>query len=156
MGIMSGSCTIQIELHDGPLPPGFQPDIAAGTGGRCTFLGITRPETHPDRGPLEALHYEAHDAMARQAMEDLAVEASRRWPLRSVTLHHARGRVPIGETSVLIAVAAGHRDEAFAACRWLIDSLKTSVPIWKQERWTEGSSWSTGVPLVPESAEASS
>src|SRR5262245_63490255 len=79
--------------------------------------------------------------MARREMRELAREARRRWPVRRVAMVHRIGRVPVGEASVAIAVSAGHRAEAFAACHWLIDRLKEVVPIWKREHYRGGQVW---------------
>ena len=117
-------------------------------GAECSFLGVTRPDHHEDHGDLIALEYEAHEVMALSAMHALAEEATRRWSLLAVRSHHALGPVRIGEASVAIQVVCGHRPEAFEACRWLIDELKSQVPIWKKERWQDGSSWSEGTPLI--------
>ncbi len=78
---------------------------------------------------------------------ELADEASRLFECQMVRVHHAVGEVAIGEASVLVQVVAGHRDKAFAACRFLIDKLKTTAPIWKRELWADGTSWSTGTPV---------
>ena len=114
----------------------------------CTFMGTTRPESHEHYGPLVALVYEAHESMALAEMTRLVEEAQEQWSPLAVRIHHAVGPVPVGSTSVVIQVVCRHRDESFAACRWLIDELKSRVPIWKQETWKNGSSWSAGTPLV--------
>src|SRR5262249_42629052 len=87
------------------------------------------------------LEYEAFTSMAKSEMRALAAEAARRWPLCKTAMVHRTGRVPIGQTSVAIAVSAGHRGEAFDACRWLIDGLKEIVPIWKREHFQGGMIW---------------
>ena len=148
---MSQPCIFQIAIIDGPVSIALEDATPTGAGGICTFCGTTRPEHHPIHGPLQGLFYDVHDAMARDAMNTLAREAAERWPLQFVAMNHARGLVPIGSASVAIVVAAAHRAEAFAACRWLIDALKSSVPIWKQEVWTHGTSWSQGISLSPPS-----
>src|SRR5438128_676844 len=79
--------------------------------------------------------------MAEREMRRLAGEARRRWPLRRIAMAHRTGLVAVGEASVGIAVSAGHRAEAFAACHWLIDRLKESVPIWKKEQFRGGQVW---------------
>ncbi|MBX3730943.1 MAG: molybdenum cofactor biosynthesis protein MoaE [Candidatus Sumerlaeia bacterium] len=106
---------------------------AAGTdaeaGALVVFSGIVRA-TEGDR-QVGHLDYEHYAGMAEREMAKLAEEARRRWPVRRVGLVHRVGPVGVGEPSVLVAVSAGHRDEAFAAARFLIDELKKSVPIWK-------------------------
>ena len=109
----------------------FVTDPAAG--GIDVFLGATRQETSPDGKPLIALDYEAYADMALDQMRALARDARTRWPISKLALLHRIGRVPVGEPSVVIAVSAPHRGESFDACRWLIDTLKSSVAIWKKE-----------------------
>jgi molybdopterin synthase catalytic subunit len=103
------------------------------------FLGTTRAEITDDRGELIALDYEAYDTMARRQLADLADQARKRWPLEKLVILHRIGRVSVSEPSVLIAVSTPHRADAFEACRWLIDELKKTVTIWKQEVWADGS-----------------
>jgi molybdopterin synthase catalytic subunit len=112
-------------------------DPAAGAV--VAFLGTTR-NTNAGRRVVR-LEYEAFTAMAEHEMRRLADEARRRWPIRRVAMAHRIGRVPVGEASVGIAVSAGHRAEAFAACHWLIDRLKEIVPIWKREHYRGGRVW---------------
>ena len=107
-------------------------------GGIDLFLGITRAERHTDGRDLIALDYEAYAEMAIERVRRLAADARRQWPIEKLAILHRSGRVLVGEPSVAIAVACGHRAEAFAACRWLIDTLKADVPIWKKEIWSEG------------------
>jgi molybdopterin synthase catalytic subunit len=112
-------------------------DPAAGAV--VTFVGTTRNENAGRR--VLRLEYEAYAAMAVSEMRALAAAAERRWPLRRVAMVHRIGRVPVGQASVAIAVSAGHRAEAFAACRWLIDRLKQIVPVWKREHYPGGQVW---------------
>jgi molybdopterin synthase catalytic subunit len=107
-------------------------------GGIAIFLGTTRAETSPEGQALVALDYEAYDEMARQQMEQLARQARQRWPIRRLAILHRTGRVALAQPSVIIAVSCPHRGEAFDACRWLIDTLKAEVPIWKKEVWQGG------------------
>jgi molybdopterin synthase catalytic subunit len=110
-----------------------------GAGAVVTFLGTTRNENAGRR--VVRLEYEAFARMALREMRALASEAKRRWPLRKVAMVHRIGVVPVRQASVGIAVSAGHRAEAFAACHWLIDRLKEIVPIWKKERFRGGEIW---------------
>jgi molybdopterin synthase catalytic subunit len=110
-----------------------------GSGAVVTFLGTTRNVNEGRR--IVRLEYEAYARMATREMKVLAAEAIRRWRLRKVAMVHRIGVVPVGEASVGIAVSAGHRPEAFAACRWLIDGLKEIVPIWKREHFRGGQIW---------------
>lgn len=118
---------------------------ADDAGGVCVFLGTTRAEAAPGGEPLEALHYEAYEALAIKQFQALVDEAQQRWPMRKCVLLHRTGRVAVGQASVLIAVATPHRADAFDACRWLIDSLKAVASIWKKELWAGGdTSWVAG------------
>ena len=96
------------------------------------------------------LDYEAYEEMALKQMDSLSSEAITRFGVRHVTLVHRLGRLNVGETSVLIVVASAHRAQAFDACRWLIDTLKKTVPIWKKETFVDGVVWAAGEPF-PES-----
>ncbi len=112
-------------------------DPAAGAS--VLFLGTTRNENVGRR--VVRLEYEAFAGMATKEMRKLATQARRRWPLVRVAMVHRIGVVPVGESSVGIAVSAGHRTEAFEACHWLIDRLKEIVPIWKKEHFRGGTVW---------------
>lgn len=109
-------------------------------GGIDVFLGTTRAETHAQGQRLLALDYEAYQDMALKQMRDLAARARQRWPIAKLAILHRVGRVALAEPSVIIAVSSPHRAEAFEACRWLIDTLKAEVAIWKKEVWSDGSS----------------
>jgi molybdopterin synthase catalytic subunit len=117
-------------------------------GAVVVFDGIVRDHT---RG-RQTLHldYEAYEAMAEKQMAELAAEAVERFGVRGVTLVHRLGRLEIGETSVLIVVASAHRGAAFEACRWVIDTLKKTVPIWKKETFVDGAVWADGEPFPAE------
>ena len=118
---------------------------APGAGGIDVFLGTTRGERNTDGRELIALDYEAYPEMATAQLHDLAKRVRERWPVIKLVLLHRTGRVGVGEPSVLIAVSTPHRAEAFEACRWLIDTLKKDVAIWKKEVWADGSStWVEG------------
>jgi MoaE-MoaD fusion protein len=114
-------------------------------GAVVVFEGTVRNQTR-GRKTLY-LDYEAYEAMALQQMESLGGEALRKFQIRDVALIHRLGRLEIGETSVLIAVASAHRAAAFDACRWLIDTLKGTVPIWKKEHFADGAVWADGEPF---------
>jgi molybdopterin synthase catalytic subunit len=122
-------------------------------GAALAFEGIVRNQTR-GRKTLY-LDYEAYEPMALQEMEALAREALAKFQVRDVAMVHRLGRLAIGETSVLIAVASAHRAAAFEACRWLIDTLKRKVPIWKKEYFEDGAVWADGDPLPPEIPRAS-
>jgi molybdopterin synthase catalytic subunit/molybdopterin converting factor small subunit len=117
----------------------------AEDGAVVVFDGIVRNHTR-NRQTLH-LDYEAYEEMADKQMRDLAKEAITRFAVRHVTLVHRLGRLNVGETSVLIIVASAHRAQAFDACRWLIDTLKKTVPIWKKETFVDGVVWAPGDPF---------
>ena len=121
-----------------------------GAGAVVTFLGVTRDNT--DGRGIDWLEYEAFDEMALPALRALVAGVAERWAgagaLAAVV--HRTGRVDIGQASVVIAVSAAHRAEAFEACRWVIDTLKRTVPIWKKDVWAGGgaSAWVAGQALA--------
>lgn len=117
-------------------------------GAALAFEGIVRNQTR-GRKTLY-LDYEAYESMALQEMKTLASAALEKFQIRDVAIVHRLGRLQIGETSVLIAVASAHRAAAFEACRWLIDTLKKKVPIWKKEYFEDGAVWADGDPFPPE------
>jgi molybdopterin converting factor subunit 1 len=111
-------------------------------GAAVVFEGIVRNQTRGRRTLY--LDYEAYEEMALRQMEGLAEQALKQFQVREVALVHRLGRLEIGETSVLIVVASAHRAAAFDACRWLIDTLKRTVPIWKKEYFEDGAVWADG------------
>jgi molybdopterin synthase catalytic subunit/molybdopterin converting factor small subunit len=123
-------------------------------GAAVVFEGVVRNQTRGRRTLY--LDYEAYEGMALQQMESLAQEALQQFQVREVALVHRLGRLEIGETSVLIVVASAHRAGAFEACRWLIDTLKRTVPIWKKEYFEDGAVWADGEPLPAEIPRGSS
>jgi len=117
-------------------------------GAGVVFEGVVRNQTRGRRTLY--LDYEAYEEMALQQMETLAEQALQQFKVRDVALIHRLGRLQIGETSVLIVVASAHRAAAFDACRWLIDTLKRTVPIWKKEYFEDGAVWADGEPFPAE------
>jgi molybdopterin synthase catalytic subunit len=107
-------------------------------GAAVLFLGTTREVTGDRR--TESLDYECYGDMAEKKMAELEAEARQRWPLVGCAIVHRVGHVAVGEASVAIAVSSPHREDAFAAGKWLIDTLKQAVPIWKKENWADGTS----------------
>ena len=111
-------------------------------GALCLFVGVVRNENQ-GRVVLR-LEYEAYEEMALPLMEEIAAETRSLYPVTDVRLVHRLGRLEIGEASVAVAVSSPHRAEAFAACRFAIDTLKAKVPIWKKEIYADGSDWLDG------------
>ena len=132
---------IHVSFEDGPLSPREDVDRSSA-GGECLFLGRTRPEEHPDHGPLQALEYEVHPTLAMATLEKIAGQLVGRHDLEHLSIRHSTGRVPVGSTCVEIIASARHRDAAFVACREAIDRLKVEAPIWKRECWSDGRTWS--------------
>ena len=110
-----------------------------GAGAVATFIGTTR-DNNEGRSIL-SLDYEAYPGMAEQEMARLGEEVEEKWRITRMAMVHRIGNVPIGEASVIIAVSAPHRDDAFKACRYAIDELKKRVPIWKKEIYRGGEIW---------------
>ncbi|HEY8741187.1 MAG TPA: molybdenum cofactor biosynthesis protein MoaE [Candidatus Dormibacteraeota bacterium] len=112
----------------------------AADGAIATFVGVVRD--NQDGRAVQRLEYEAHEPMAEAQVAQLVSNATRRWGLSAVRLRHRLGSIGIGEVSVFIGVASPHRAEALEACRWLIDTLKAEVPIFKKEYYVDGgTSW---------------
>jgi molybdopterin synthase catalytic subunit len=126
------------------------PSLIAATkraedGAVVVFDGIVRNHTR-DRQTLH-LDYEVYEEMALNQMQTLAAQAREEYGVRHVTIIHRLGRLQVGETSVLIIVASAHRAQAYEASRWLIDTLKKTVPIWKKETFVDGAVWAAGEPF---------
>ncbi|MBI1852047.1 MAG: molybdenum cofactor biosynthesis protein MoaE [Planctomycetes bacterium] len=130
-----------LEIVDAPI------DAAAWTakladpaaGAIASFLGVVRD--HARGKSVVAIRYEAYREMALTEMKKIADEAAKSWPLLGLAIIHRVGALEIGEASVLVIVTSAHRADAFEACRFAIDTLKTTVPIWKHERYADGSAW---------------
>ncbi len=110
-----------------------------GSGAWVTFDGRVR--NHARGKSVTHLFYEAYGPMAVREMEKIRDRAMQRWPLTHLVIVPRVGRLEVGESSVLIAAASPHRSDAFEACRWAIDTLKTTVPIWKKEHYADGEVW---------------
>src|SRR5207253_7573278 len=113
-----------------------------GAGGLVVFEGVVRDNARGKQ--IRYLEYDAYPEMAEQQIRTIIAEAERRWGVERVAVAHRFGRSEIGEASVIIVVAAPHRAEAFDACRYIIDTLKTTVPIWKKEVASNGEEWIEG------------
>jgi molybdopterin synthase catalytic subunit len=135
--------------------PGIVSTLKHGEDGAAVvFEGVVRNQTRGSRTLY--LDYEAYEDMALQQLESLAKEALQKFQIRDVAIVHRLGRLGIGETSVLIVVVSAHRGPAFEACRWIIDTLKKTVPIWKKEYFEDGVVWADGEPFPDEIPRANS
>jgi molybdopterin synthase catalytic subunit len=113
-------------------------------GGVAVFIGTVRTSAAVpgnDDKAVVRLDYDAHPTLAEARLRALAGEAAARWGLERVVALHRTGSCDVGEPSVVVACGAPHRTEALEACRWMIDAIKTTVPIWKREVYADGSSW---------------
>jgi molybdopterin synthase catalytic subunit len=133
----AGTCS----LSDGPLDRDRVSARVVGpdTGGIVEFVGAVRD--HARGRSIRHLEYEAYPEMAVREMERIADEAGRRWPGTRVAIAHRTGHLEVGDVAVVVVAAAPHRAEAFEACRYAIDTLKETVPIWKKEVATDGEYW---------------
>lgn len=132
-------------LTETPLPIGelYEWCIRPDCGAVVLFSGTVRD--HADgRNDVQQLEYEAYDEMVIPKLAEIAEETRDRWPdLGRIALVHRVGRLDLGQSSVVTAVSAPHRAQAFEAARFAIDALKVSVPVWKREIWADGSDWGT-------------
>jgi MoaE-MoaD fusion protein len=143
--VSGGSGTVQlIELTTEPLDARRLETAVAnpGAGAICTFTGVVRDSSRGES--VTHLEYEAYAGMAERQMRVIGDEIAQRWPHARVAMAHRTGRLEVGEASVVVSVSCPHRAQAFEACRWGIDRLKESVPIWKKEFARSGASWIEG------------
>src|SRR5215469_3845328 len=138
---------MRVQIVDGVIPAAeIVAWMKAGVDGAvCVFDGIVRDNTRGRKTLF--LEYEAYREMALAQMQSLAEQAVAEFGVRDVAVVHRLGRLEVGETSVLVVVASVHRGAAFDACRWLIDTLKKTVPIWKKEHFVDGAVWAAGEPF---------
>jgi len=108
-------------------------------GAIITFIGQARDKSR-DKG-VSHLEYEIYEEMASSEMKKIIDDSYDQWPITDCVVVHRYGTVNIGETSIFIAVSSPHRDDAFKACRYIIDTIKKTVPIWKKEFYSDGSQW---------------
>src|SRR5271167_2220163 len=120
----------------------------AEDGAIVIFDGFVRNESHGRA--TKYLEYEAYEPMALGKMREIGAQLHQKFTIHRVAMVHRLGRLEIGETSILIAVSAPHRAAAFDACRYAIDTLKKTVPIWKKEYFEDGAVWAQGEPFPPE------
>ena len=132
---------IDIQLRSEPLDAQTCLDAVASdkAGGHVLFVGTVRDHTQGKK--VNKLHFESYEPMAVKEMRKIAERAMNKWPLLGISVHHRVGELDIGEIPVIIAVSSAHRKEAFAACEFVIDELKKTVPIWKKEYFDDGEVW---------------
>ena len=141
-----------IGLHATPLPT--EAAVAWATtpaaGAVVSFLGVVRDHSDGRTGVV-GLDYEAYEDEAVRVLTEIATETRRRWPdVERVALLHRTGELALSEPSVAVVVSSPHRNEAFEAARFCIDTLKESAPIWKREQWSDGSDWAEAeLPIRP-------
>ena len=130
-----------IEIYSTPLNVTNCVDwiMSPQAGGIDIFIGTVRDATKGKK--VMRLEFEAYKNMALKEMEKIAQQAYSKWPVQKILVHHRTGVLQVGEIPVIIAVAAAHRDAAFDACRYIIDTLKQTVPIWKKEIFEDGEVW---------------
>lgn len=137
---MSGGAAISVELTQAPSVADALAAVAApGAGGTALFVGRVRDSC--DEGPVSRLEYSAYDAMAKTVITQIAREAVEKWSLLGVAVRHALGPRGVGEITFVVACAAPHRDDAFEACRYVVDEVKLRAPIWKKEIGPWGERW---------------
>src|SRR5688500_7346990 len=142
---------VYVEVTNKPLDPAPLVALVEGPemGAVVTFSGNVRDNNRGRR--VEYLEYDVYRPMAEKQLRKIGDAAVLRWDCR-IAIQHRVGRLEIGEPSVLVVVACGHRGEAFDACRYAIDTLKGEVPIWKREVWEGGEAWIEGERDAPVSA----
>lgn len=141
---MSSATSDWISITENPLSPDELASwvIRPNCGAVVTFSGVVRDHSS-SRDNVIALEYETDSELAEQRLRDVVDEMRKRWPaLERVAVHHRIGRVELSVSTVVVAVSAPHRDVAFDAARYCIDTLKVTVPMWKRELWDGGSAWS--------------
>jgi molybdopterin synthase catalytic subunit len=145
-------------LTDAPLPIGelYEWAVRPDCGAVVLFSGTVRDHAE-GRSDVEHLEYEAYDEHVVPKLEEIANEARARWStLGNIVLVHRVGRLDLGESSVVAAVSAPHRPEAFASARFAIDALKVSVPVWKREIWASGAGWGTNASDLVDASDVES
>lgn len=132
----------QDRLNDATIRALVRGVTSSGDGGVVTFEGVVRDNARGKR--IRYLVYDAYQEMAEQQMASIVAEVQSRWQTENIAIVHRIGRLEIGECSVVVVVACPHRAEAFEACRYAIDTLKSTVPIWKKEVAEDGEEWVEG------------
>ncbi|MCL1598817.1 MAG: molybdenum cofactor biosynthesis protein MoaE [Actinomycetia bacterium] len=133
---------VRVSVSDAAIDASELLDFVADPAAGCTvlFTGTARNNS-PGRDGVSKLEYEAYGGVAEAKIDEIVAEAFERWPLLRVAAVHRTGTLGIGESAVMVAVSSGHRTDAFPAARYVIDELKSRVPIWKKEHWPGGAEW---------------
>jgi molybdopterin synthase catalytic subunit len=142
-------------LTQSPLPVGaiYEWCVLPGCGAVVLFSGTVRDHAE-HRTDVQFLEYEAYDEMVVPKLAQIAAETRSRWSdVGRIALLHRTGRLDVGESSVVTAVSAPHRDQAFVAARFAIDAVKVAVPVWKREVWPGGSDWGTNAAVLTDVAD---
>ncbi len=132
----------RVEVSADPIDTTALVQFAGGPrcGAIALFVGTVRDHSDGKEG-VTHLEYEAYDGVVVGKIAEIVAEAREKWDLEKVAAIHRIGSLDVGEASVAVAVGSGHREEAFAAARYIIDELKARVPIWKKEHWPGGAEW---------------
>ena len=132
---------IDIKISADPLDPNaaIARVVSPDAGGINIFIGTVRNMTKEKK--VIRLEFEAYEKMAVTEMNKIAIHAGNTWPVQKIVIHHRTGILFPGDVPVIIIVSAAHRDAAFTACRYIIDTLKQTVPIWKKEIFEDGEVW---------------
>lgn len=142
---MSGGSSITVGLRERPsVDEAIGAVSAPGAGGTAVFLGTVRD--HSAAGDVDRLDYSAYDEMAVNVLREVAGEAAVKWGLMGVAVFHGVGSMSVGDVTIVAACTAAHRDEAFDACRYVMDEVKRRVPVWKKEHGSWGERW-VGAPV---------
>jgi molybdopterin synthase catalytic subunit/molybdopterin converting factor small subunit len=136
--VAGGGTAILVGLREAPsVDEALNAVASPDAGGTVAFVGTVRGE----KGRVERLEYSAYTEMAERVLNDVAMEAAEKWSLHGVSILHAVGELAVGRRTVVVACAAGHRGDAFDACRYAIDEVKRRAPIWKKEIGPRGRRW---------------
>jgi len=137
---VSGGATIAVGIRAEPSVDEALAAVAVpNAGGTAVFIGTVRD--HADAGAVAALDYDVYEEMADRVLAQIASEAAEKWGLCGVAVFHGTGAFAVGKTTMVVACSAPHRDEAFDACRYVVDEVKRRVPVWKKESGPWGERW---------------
>ena len=138
-GAATGKVTVQQADFDPALEYQQLRDSGTSTGAIATFTGLVRD--FGDRSDVEGLYLEHYPGMTEKVIEDLVTDASTRWDIHRARVIHRVGHLGLGDQIVFVGISSSHRSDAFAACEFIMDALKTSAPFWKKEITAEGGHW---------------